>query len=73
MRERHRPRRQDAHLLDADIILVEAHERRQLSLWHRSVLARLVQSAPCTVLTIRGRRTATQAGAAWAPASSPPG
>jgi nucleotide-binding universal stress UspA family protein len=64
---------QIASRVNADIILVEAHERSRRRRWHRSVLARLVRSAPCTVLTIRGQRTATQAGATWAPASAPPG
>lgn len=43
--------------LGADVIVVEAHEHsRRPRVFHRSVIGRIAQTAPCSVLTIRPPR-----------------
>jgi nucleotide-binding universal stress UspA family protein len=54
---------------NADIVVVEAHDRSRRRVWHRSLLARLVRNAPCTVLAIRAPRTAARSSADRAVAS----
>ena len=49
-----------AREVGAHIIAVAAHDGRRRRLFHRSVLARIARSAPCSVLTIRDRRKAAQ-------------
>ncbi|MGH7436479.1 MAG: universal stress protein [Polyangiaceae bacterium] len=53
-----------ASRVNADMIVVEAHDPSRHRFWHRSILPRLVRSAPCTVLTIRGHATGARAVAA---------
>jgi|HubBroStandDraft_2_1064218.scaffolds.fasta_scaffold467506_1 nucleotide-binding universal stress UspA family protein len=43
-----------ARTLDADLIIVGAHEHHGWS-WHRSLAARLARRAPCSVLTARAK------------------
>lgn len=48
----------------ADVIVVEAHDRKGIArLLHRSVSAELARNAPCSVLTVRTRRTEDRDGA----------
>jgi nucleotide-binding universal stress UspA family protein len=54
-----------AHALDADLIIVGAHEDHGWW-WHRSLAARLARRAPCSVLTARGK-SVDVAGIARAP------
>jgi nucleotide-binding universal stress UspA family protein len=45
--------------VDADLIVLEAHGRRGLRrLLHRSLVAQLARSAPCSVLTVRPKENA---------------
>jgi nucleotide-binding universal stress UspA family protein len=45
-----------ARKVKADVIVVEAHAHRgRARLFHRSVVARIVEHAPCSVLSIRGQ------------------
>ncbi len=53
---------QIASRVNADVLVVEAHDRGRHPLWHRSLLARLVRTAPCTVLTIRSKGSRAQPG-----------
>lgn len=49
----------------ADVIVVEAHEHSQRPrVFHRSVVGRIAQKAPCSVLTIRAPRRAAASTAA---------
>jgi nucleotide-binding universal stress UspA family protein len=49
----------------ADVIVVEAHEHsRRPRVFHRSVIGRIAQTAPCSVLTIRPPRRAVPSTAA---------
>jgi nucleotide-binding universal stress UspA family protein len=45
--------------VDADVVVIEAHDRSRPPMrraFHRSVVARITQIAPCSVLTIRPPR-----------------
>ncbi|HEY8089754.1 MAG TPA: universal stress protein [Polyangiaceae bacterium] len=53
-----------ARAVAADIIVIEAHEHPRRRMFHRSVVARIAQTAPCSVLTIRAPRRAAAASAA---------
>jgi nucleotide-binding universal stress UspA family protein len=54
-----------ARNVGADVIVVEAHEHsRRPRVFHRSVIGRIVQTAPCSVLTIRPPRRAAPSTAA---------
>ncbi len=61
-----------ASRVSADMIVVEAHDQVRRPLWHRSILARLVRNAQCTVLTIRRQGSTAQAGIARPQASAQP-
>jgi nucleotide-binding universal stress UspA family protein len=51
-----------AREVSADIILVEAHDHSGLRrVLHRSVVSRIIRTAPCSVLTIRTRQPAARA------------
>jgi nucleotide-binding universal stress UspA family protein len=48
----------------ADVVIIEAHDRSRPSMrraFHRSVVARIAQIAPCSVLTIRPPRQSNHA------------
>jgi nucleotide-binding universal stress UspA family protein len=48
-----------AQSVGADVVLVEAHDHGGLRrVFHRSVLARIALTAPCSVLTVRPKRAA---------------
>jgi nucleotide-binding universal stress UspA family protein len=54
-----------ARNVGADVIVVEAHEHsRRPRVFHRSVIGRIAQMAPCSVLTIRPPRRAAASTAA---------
>jgi len=54
-----------ARSVGADVIVVEAHEHsRRPRVFHRSVIGRIAQTAPCSVLTIRPPRRAVPSTAA---------
>ncbi len=54
-----------ARVVGADVIVVEAHEHpRRPRVFHRSVVGRIAQTAPCSVLTIRPPRRAVPSTAA---------
>jgi nucleotide-binding universal stress UspA family protein len=54
-----------ARNVGADVMVVEAHEHsRRPRVFHRSVIGRIAQTAPCSVLTIRPPRRAAPSTAA---------
>ncbi len=60
-----------ARKLEADVILVEAPDHPSRSrLFHRSAVARILQSAPCTVMAIRQRVASAAASSAGVAATT---
>ena len=50
-----------AGVVGADVIVLESHPHARHRLFHRSLVARVARTAPCSVLAIRDRRRAAAA------------